>query len=206
MKEDQLIQALVSDLRPARRVRGAGRQTVLLLLWSAAVVAVAAGVAGIQSAPAFLPVIACTAVLVAAATGAVTSSFPGRESWRLAALVAAAATLAWLVEIALRTPPGTSAWGEVPWTKCARFTVGVAIAAAAGAYPLMRRGWPVRPRVTGALVLAAAAAAGALATTLECVSEAPLHVLVGHLGPVLAMTVLGAALAPRLFRSSHPLM
>jgi hypothetical protein len=63
---------------------------------------------------------------------------------------------------------------------------------------LRRRSDPVRPWLTGASIGTAAAAWGAVALPLVCGFTSPVHMLLGHLLPVLLMAGLGAALGERL--------
>jgi hypothetical protein len=90
--------------------------------------------------------------------------------------VVVAALLWWAADTAVRATPvlGLSgeAWGDVPWIKCFGFTTGVSLVAALVMVRVIRRGWPVRPRLTAALTFVSAAAAAALTTTLECPSNA----------------------------------
>jgi hypothetical protein len=59
---------------------------------------------------------------------------------------------------------------------------------------LRRRSDPVRPWLTGAAIGTAAAAWGAVAMPLVCGFTSPVHMLFGHLLPVLLIAGLGAAL------------
>lgn len=207
MNEEDLIRALVRDNRSPVRTLRIGRQIGLALLSAAAVVFVftRAGTAISGGVP-LLPVLACLTMVCGGAMGAVVSSIPGRTSWRVPAAVVVAALLWWAADTAVRATPvlGLSgeAWGDVPWIKCFGFTTGVSLVAALVMVRVIRRGWPVRPRLTAALTFVSAAAAAALTTTLECPSNAPLHVLVGHMIPVLAVALAGTALAAPLFGGS----
>ena len=198
MKDEQLIRALVKDLRPARSMPGFAARFGGFLLWCAVIiVAAVVTTSDGPSAPSAMPATLALLMLLAAASGALVSVIPGRSSWQIALGLTAACTTLWLVTAGVRAwglPPAV-AWGVIPWTKCLVFTAGTALVAAAGLIPVLRRGWAVQPAVTLALSLAAGGAAGALATTIECASTAPLHELVGHLLPVVLLAILGAIAA-----------
>jgi hypothetical protein len=198
MKHDPLIHALVEDLQPARRNARAERQLGLHLAWASALTLGFLATRH-ELAPSPSPVaIAASAVMFAAsAVAAVTSAVPGRRSWGPALAVALGGALAWSIE--LGAGRAQDLWGVVPWQKCFRFTTAFGIAVSFGLALLLRRAWPVRPRVTAALVLASGGAAGALTTTLDCASAAPMHVLVGHLAPVFVLATAGAIAGGRLF-------
>lgn len=198
MKDEQLIRALVTDLRPARSIPGFAARFGRFLAWCAVVIGTAAVAAsdGLRT-PSVVPATLALLMLLAAAIGALVSVIPGRSSWRVALGVTGACAAAWLVTAGLRAwdLPPAAAWGAVPWTKCFLFTVGISLVALAGLVPGLRHGWPVQPAITGALSLAAVGAAGALATTLECPSTAPVHELIGHLLPVALLAFSGALAA-----------
>jgi len=66
------------------------------------------------------------------------------------------------------------------------------------AFAALRRGSdPVTPRLTGAAIATAAAAWGALALHLVCGFTAPVHILLGHVLPVVIVTLAGALLLAR---------
>src|SRR5580704_8748532 len=66
------------------------------------------------------------------------------------------------------------------------------------AFSRLRRGTdPVTPRLTGAAIATAAAAWGALALHLVCGFTAPVHILLGHVAPVVFVTSAGALLTAR---------
>ncbi len=66
------------------------------------------------------------------------------------------------------------------------------------AFSRLRRGTdPVTPRLTGAAIATAAAAWGAIAMHLVCGFTAPVHILLGHVAPVVFGTLLGALVLAR---------
>jgi len=207
VNEEDLIRVLVRDNGAAVRMLRVERQLGLFLLCAAAVVVVftKAGMA-VSGDVALLPVLVCLVILCAGAMGAILSSIPGRASWRVSATVVIAALIVWVADITLRAMSawrvGGEVWGNASWLKCLGFTTGVSLLAVFVLFRVIRRGWPVRPRLTAALTFVSGASAAALTTTLECPSNAPLHVLFGHIIPVLVVTVLGAAVTASLFAPS----
>jgi len=63
---------------------------------------------------------------------------------------------------------------------------------------LRRESDPVHPRWTGALIGAASGACGATAVALLCEHTYPVHILIGHVLPVILVTLVGAAFAARV--------
>lgn len=73
------------------------------------------------------------------------------------------------------------------------------------AFAFVRRGSdPVAPRLTGAAIGAAAGAIGALGIEVRCPHASLFHVAVGHLGPVVALTLVGAFVVGRVVGVSAP--
>jgi hypothetical protein len=56
----------------------------------------------------------------------------------------------------------------------------------------------VAPRLTGAAIGAASGAWGALAIQLHCAHTSPTHVVLGHILPVVALTLVGVVLGDRV--------
>jgi hypothetical protein len=120
----------------------------------------------------------------------------------------------WLLATAVLTPvvlllswiPVTIYWPEtlvdssegLHHLRCVAVTMGLALGPFL-AFARVRRGSdPVSPWLTGAAIGTAAAAWGALVLPLICGFTSPVHMLVGHLLPVLLIAAVGAALGQRL--------
>jgi hypothetical protein len=73
------------------------------------------------------------------------------------------------------------------------FSIGPLLAFSA----LRRRTDPVTPRLTGAAIATAAAAWGAIAMHLVCGFTAPVHILLGHVAPVVFAAFVGALIFAR---------
>jgi hypothetical protein len=120
----------------------------------------------------------------------------------------------WLVAATLAVPPALAILAGVatalwPQTNVAESDAGahalcfvLTTLAALGpvlAFALLRReSDPVHPRWTGALIGAASGACGATAVALLCEHTYPVHILVGHVLPVVLVTLVGAFLASRV--------
>jgi hypothetical protein len=120
----------------------------------------------------------------------------------------------WLLATAILTPvvllltwiPVTAHW---PGTlvdsseglhhlRCVGATAALAIGPFVAFARLRRRSDPVSPWLTGAAIGTAAGAWGAVALPLICGFTSPVHMLIGHLLPVLLIAGLGAALGDSL--------
>jgi hypothetical protein len=161
---------------------------------------------GVRSAPALLAVL-CALIGLAGASTAVAlhrgSSGLGAGLHSLAAVavlaapVYAALTLADPVHIAGLQPP----WVEIsPWgVRCFFIACAVGAIVLASCGIVLRRAVPVASGWRAAAVGAAAGAWAGLAVFVFCPSGDRLHLLVGHVLPVMALVAAGAlALARRL--------
>lgn len=127
---------------------------------------------------------------------------PPTRRLALAALLVGPALIAWVVACTFACGLGTE---TTPWSSdlvCFSFSHVIA-AAPLGALVWARRGTdPVHPRATGAVIGAAAGAAGGLLMQLHCPWGGPVHAALGHALPVVALSIVGAlafgrVLAPR---------
>jgi|HubBroStandDraft_1064217.scaffolds.fasta_scaffold125014_2 hypothetical protein len=120
--------------------------------------------------------------------------------WRIAVatLTPAALLAAWL--------PVAFAWpqtlADTAGLRAHLICIAVTMALAAGpliAFARLRRGSdPVSPRLTGAALGAAAGAWGAAAHVLICGYTAPAHIAVGHILPVVLLTLVGVVIGDRV--------
>lgn len=202
MTDERIIRALVRDLRPVKPMPPMTRSLLIYLAASALVIFVFTKLGTAVDAPAVLPVLLCATLLVTGAAGALGSAIPGRTSWWFAGAVVIAALAVWSADLALRLaatlPDSARAWGDSPWVKCFGFTVAVSVLPSLVLIRLVRAGWPVQPRATTAMIFVSGASTAALTTTLECPSQAPLHVLLGHLLPVIVLAAIGVTAARAL--------
>lgn len=202
MKTDELIERLVADAQPVRRLIEPTRRAAL---WTAlALVCTGVGVLhfGLRgdAAEAWrdagflarLVLLACTLWL------AVTSSFrlavPGRDLrawsrwWPLVALGALVAVSA--AEVLAGAVAGTMGSPLRSWT-CVRKVTFVGAVPALLAVIFIHRAASVEPRWTALLGLLAAGAAGALTSEIACPLRAPIHIFLWHVLPVAGFACLG---------------
>lgn len=203
MNTDQLIERLVADVKPVRRLMN---PTERAALWTAlALVAVALGVTwfGVRRdiATAWMEpgVVARVALLASTMWLSIVSAFrltvPGGETrafarwWPLAllgvltAISAAEVVAAWTV--------GEAGSPLRSWT-CVRKVAFVGTVPAIVSVVLITRGFAIEPRWTALLGILAAGAAGALTSELACPIHAPMHIFLWHIAPVVVSTGIGA--------------
>ena len=201
---DQLIDRLVADASPVRRLVDPRRRAAL---WTAlALVCIGLGVAyfgvrrDLAGAMMLLPFLARVALLVAtmwlSVVAALRLSVPGEDerAWTrwwpllflgaLISVVAAELVLVWVVGEA-----GSPLRG---WT-CVRKLTFVGILPAFGAMVLIRRAAPLDPVWAALLGLVAAGAAGALTSELACPVRVPMHVMLWHVLPIAVYAAVGTA-------------
>jgi hypothetical protein len=88
-----------------------------------------------------------------------------------------------------------------PWgVRCALIAAIVGIGAMAAFTTALRRAVPVASRLRGAVLGAAAGAWAGLAVFAFCPSGDHPHLFAGHLLPIIALILVGAAATPRLLR------
>ena len=204
-----LIDRLVADLRPVRRLRPPGMRW---LLWLAAVLLVALALASfadlgsvrhrVMAVPdLWMAVLGSTATAALAALAAFQLSLPDRSRrWVLLPLPALAVWIgasglgcsrSWLV-------PGTheASWAET--RDCLAFVVGLSIPLSALTIVMLRRGFSLAPTLTG--VMAGLAVASAAATLLNFFHpfDASLDDLAVHAAAVLIVVTLNRIIAGRL--------
>ena len=203
MNTDHLIDRLATDVRPVRRLLNPAERAAL---WTAlALVCVALGVVyfgvrhDIGTAWANPGLLARLALLAATMWLSVVAAFrlsvPGGETrafarwWPLTllgvlmAFSAAEVVAAWLVG-----DPGSPLRS---WT-CVRKVAFVGVVPAIVSVTLISRGYAIEPRWTALLGVLAAGAAGALTSELACPIQAPMHIMLWHITPVVVSTAIGA--------------
>jgi len=214
MKTDDLIADLASRATPVRPLPAPGIRT---LAWLAvAMASAAAGVLVFGTRPNLVSLMRdheflLTSALALATAGlssaaALVLAVPGAERSALTRGLPFAVLGMWTLTVSmtvLEASQGLS--GVSDWYVCAIRVTAIGLVPAIVLVAMLRRGAPLRREWTGALALAGAAAAGALAIQFICPVDDAGHALLGHLGPVLALAAIGAATAVRLFRRSGPI-
>ncbi|HXW04430.1 MAG TPA: NrsF family protein [Vicinamibacterales bacterium] len=203
MKQDELIETLVDDLRRVQNRPRTGRSLATFLLWSAGSALVfTRGGTSISDAPGGAA-LSLFVILMTAAAAAIVSSIPGRQAWRVGGVLSLVLLLVWGGGAAIRAVSvwhvPFALWGPVPWTKCLIFTLAFAVVPTLALIRIVNRGWVVQAGMTAVLTFTAGAAAGALTISLECPSHAPLHLLLGHMLPIVCAALIGLLFARLLF-------
>jgi hypothetical protein len=207
MRTEDLIADLASRAAPVRPLASPG---IRALGWlGIAIVSGAAGLVvfgprpGLDSLvtqPGFLWTAAIAlATAVFAVIAALVLAIPGAERSPLLRGTTVAILALWAVTLAtaiVRADHGFS--GVSHWYICFVRVVAIGLVPAGAVIVMLRRAAALRPGWTGALAMAAAAAAGALAIQFICPLDDPGHALLGHFGPVVAVGAFGALSAHAL--------
>jgi hypothetical protein len=200
---DQLIERLVAEASPVRRLVDPRRRAAL---WTAlALVCVALGVAwfgvrgDIAGAMGFVPFLLRIALLVAtmwlAVVAALQLAVPGADQrawtrwWPLVLLGAALAVTAG--EFVVASMAGDVGGPLFAW-RCVRKLTIVGAVPVLAAMVLIRRAAPLDPVWTALLALVASGAAGALTSEIACPIGQPMHVMLWHVLPIVFYAAIGA--------------
>lgn len=216
MATNDVIASLVSDLKP---VSPLPLPRVRLWRWlavSAALATVAVAALGRRgdlvsaaSTPPFQAhVLLLLIAAVSSAGAALALAIPGEflASWRRAApMVAVVAWGAWLVGELLVLAASTGdvwpiahGWGCVAKAFAVGVTPGLLLAVMVG------RGAPADPRAPVIFTALAAAAVGALGVEMTCPLTSPMHLLLWHAGPVVAVVLLASMFGRTMFAAFTP--
>jgi hypothetical protein len=207
------LEKLIADLAGrAAPVRPLPPPAIRVLAWSG--VAAAAGAAGVAvlgprsdiAAALQQPVFVSTALLalataIAAAAAAFVLAIPGAERSPVLRRLAVLMVGLWVATLAIAVVRANQGFGPAVdghWLACFIRAIAVALIPAIVFAAMLRRAAPLQPRWTGALATTAAMAMGSVAVQIACPYDAPVHALLGHLGPVLVLGFLGARLGAPL--------
>jgi hypothetical protein len=200
---DQLIERLVAEASPVRRLVDPRRRAAL---WTAlALVCVAFGVAyfGVRGdmtgAMVFPPFLLRFTLLVAtmwlAVVAALRLAVPGADQrawtrwWPLVLLGAVIAVTAG--EFVVASIAGDVGAPLFAW-RCVRKLTFVGAVPVLAAMVLIRRAVPLDPVWTALLALVASGAAGALTSEIACPIRLPMHVMLWHVLPIAFYAAIGA--------------
>jgi hypothetical protein len=116
---------------------------------------------------------------------------PRRALW-VATLTPVALLLTWATAASVWPSTLSDPSGPPQHIVCNVMTVVFAVGPLAAFAVLRRRSDPVNPRITGAAIAAASAAWAALMLHLLCGFTSAEHILLGHIAPVVLVTLFGA--------------
>jgi hypothetical protein len=205
--EDLIVQ-LASQASPVTPLASPGRRVVRWL--AVAVLAVAAGVvafglrrnlADAWLSPAFIGDATFGIVLMGiGAWASLALAIPGAREQSLLRALTLIVLAGWATLVTANAVHAGQPLGDAHWPVCALRVVLVGVGPAVLLLSMIRRAAPLHAGPTTALALSAAAAAGALAVGLVCPLSAPAHTLLGHVGPVVVLTIVGALAGRSLLR------
>jgi hypothetical protein len=211
VKTDELIEHLVAEAKPVRRLADPSRRAVWWTAAALAATALGVGYFGVRRDISEVwrnpLVITRLALLAATLWLAVTTAFrlsvPGRELrawarwWPLVALGALVSLSA--AEVLTGAVTGSMGSPLRGWM-CVRKVAFVGTLPAVLAVVLIQRAAPLEPKWTALLGVLAAGAAGALTSEMACPIHAPIHIFLWHVLPVAVFAVLGAVIGSLLWR------
>jgi len=211
--QQQLIDALVGDLRPVKRPgRIGGQATFWLLAATVYSIAILLGtgplrpgaISDLITHPQFLGEAVLAAVaIVTLAVAALRSAIPGelRASRWLPWLLPLTAWVAVYV-VELRYPPDyvSNLGGRY---ECAWQVALFSVPTLALMLWCARRQFPLRPRLTGLLAGAAAAAIPGALMQIGCM-YVPSHILAAHIAPIALTAAVGALIGPWVLGRLRP--
>ena len=206
MKTEDLISTLVADLAPVRRLRSADARA---LLW-ASLALVCAGLGtfllGVRpdlqvrlvDSTYLAEGAALLVVFASSARCAFALTVPGIEMGTLKRHLPVLALMAWILLVAART--SSLGISLSPGLRCAWRMLALGLAPAGAAFFMLRRAAPRKRGWTGLFALLSAAALGSLGTQIICTRDAPGHILVWHVAPLVLTALLGIAAGAFLLR------
>lgn len=214
MRHSGIIDSLVADLAPVRRLRSADTRASV---WAGlAILCVGLGCFGLGTR-ADLPhklfdvgyLAECAALVAMAgfsARNAFHDSIPGTAPSPSLRAAPAIGVLLWVMLVGFRWWAGRG-HSEPSWAAglpCVARIAGLTLVPAIAIFAMLRRAAPSTYRRTGLLALVAAAALGVVGTQLMCVKDDPAHVLLWHAGPLAFAALVGLMTGrPLLLRAKH---
>jgi hypothetical protein len=216
MRTDELIVELARSAGPVRRLP---RPSIRLAQWTAAIVPLMvlgvvvigprADVLAAISQPTFLGIAAATiATSLLSAASALVLAIPGAERSLWQRMAPQMAGSAWALALAyLLMAEGASLRRLMEWPfhlLCLIEIVGLGLIPGGALLAMLRRAAPVQRAWSGALAALAAVAISAAATQFLCPLDDPAHHLIGHLLPVVVLSILGAIVGQRFLNWMNP--
>jgi hypothetical protein len=213
MRREQLIEDLAADLKPVRspgRTAGAAAMWLLAATFYSTIVIFVSGpmreggFGNLIEYPTFaLETLSASAAIVALTIATLRSAIPSPASPLMRAAPALGLSMIWIAFYVI------GLWAPAHPASTAGVRDHCVLQGLFFSFPSMglllyyaRRLMPLKPRVTGALAGAAAAAIPAAWMQLACMYM-PSHILTHHLPPILALAGVGALIGPLVLQRSH---
>lgn len=213
MKTDDMIEQLVGELRPVRRLAS---PLLRFGRWfTVAALCVGVGVAGFGISPRvghalreldfWIGTIATLGLALLSGMGAFVLSVPGaeRRRWTRYLFLLPLGIWAGVVGYALwHATQGFTQWSRPLWAGwgCCRQMYVLAVIPAVLLFAMIRRAAPLRLGWVGVLALLAAAALAACGLQFICPLGTPLHVLVWHVAPTVMLGGVGVLVGRLVLR------
>jgi hypothetical protein len=204
-RTEQLIVELAADLSAVQRLPAVRERLATWLTVTAAIAAAAVFALGARADLAvaitrpgvFGPLLFALTVAVAAAAEALRLSVPGLDDSRWIRWLPIGGLLSWVavvIFVAGKAPvPGLS--DEIVHFVCVLRVVAIAAIPVAVLTRSVRQGFSLDPGWSAALTVLAGGAAAAAAAQLVCPIDDSTHVLMSHVAPVIAATLLSVAVS-----------
>jgi hypothetical protein len=216
MKTEQLIRALVADVRPVRRLPKASERCARWLGLALALVAVGAKLGGLRpdlaaKASDVVFLVENAALLLAfvlAARSVFELSVPDDDRPVATFALPVLALLLWLVLVLVRGWTGVDG-GDLELAArtgvaCVWRILGLGLPPAFACWAMLRRAAPLPQVWVGLFLSFSAFSLAAVGTQTLCAIDAPLHVLWWHCLPVLLLGLAGGCLARAAFMTRAP--
>ncbi len=211
---DQLIHELAQDAKPVKRLLPHQVRFGIWLGFAVLFIVVGTQLLGIrpdlvdqlQNRSFLIQFILAAAAALISASSAFALSVPGAERrfWtRLAPMVVLTAWVGWMVYRMVSFVSDPAIWlSVIRHYSFEEIGTGLALASAPGVllFLMVRRAAPLRPQWAGGFALIAAGSMSSLGGQLTCDSPCPIHAVVLHLMPMLAVGLLGVGAGWLLLR------
>jgi hypothetical protein len=210
MKTDELIVELASRAEPVRPLAAPAARFLTWFAIAAVCGLIAVSLFGVRPnlgkailQPSFVAVaLLALGTTILGAAASIVLAIPGAERSAWLRGGATIAVVAWgVLAIASVVLAGHGFAGAADWPICFLRAVVVAALPSFLMWRMIRAGYPLKLRWSRALGTTAALAVGAIVVHFACPIDNPAHALLGHYGPVLALTVLSVWVGPDLSRA-----
>lgn len=199
MKSEAVIQALVTDLKPVRRLPSGGARTLRWATFSLLAVALGSWALGTRAdlwielgEPSFLrESVSLLILFVLAGRSAFQLSIPGAADQRYARALPLLGLVAWLVLILARYSAGAHVPADMSGSRCFWRMSWLSLLPALTLFFMLRKAAPLDREWTGLMALLSAASLAMLGTQFVCAKDDLAHLLLWHFTPVLLVALAG---------------